>query len=128
MTKSTELLRGPEGPHYPKPLQILLRPLIDAIQRLLKILDRIGDTEPQMALAICAECGSGQRRNSRILQQRVGQLLRLPARLLDVGESVERALGQPAGESLDLVEAVDEQVAAAVKFLAHFLRLALVAA
>src|ERR1035438_3190156 len=49
MTKSTELLRGPEGPHYPKPLQILLRQPIDAIQRLLKILDRIGDTEPQIA-------------------------------------------------------------------------------
>src|ERR1017187_9504048 len=128
MTKSTELLRGPEGPHYPKPLKMLLRPPIDAIQRLLKIFDRISDAEPQMALAICAECSSGQRRNSHIVQQRVRQLLRGPARLLDVGESVERALGQPAGESLDLVEAVDEQVAAAVKFLAHLLGFALVAA
>ena len=39
-------------------LQIFLGPLVDAIQSLLQVRDRIGGAEAQMAFAIGAECGS----------------------------------------------------------------------
>src|ERR1019366_890189 len=84
-------------------LQILLRPLIDAIQRLLKILDGIGNTEPQITFTEGAERRSRQPRDSRVVKQRVRQLLRRPSGLLDIGEGIKRALRQPAGESLDLI-------------------------
>src|SRR5271166_3695947 len=112
----------------PLNLQMLLRPLIDTVQCLLKVLNGIRGTEAQVSLAEGAKRRARQPRYSGVLEQRVGQLLRRPARLLDIGEGVKRALGQPAGESFDLIDAAYEHVPAALKLLPHLLRLTLVAA
>src|SRR5271157_1368839 len=120
--------RAPSKAIKLSPLQMLLRPLIDAIQRLLKVLDGIRGTEAQITLAEGAERRSRQSGYSRVLEQRIGQLLRRPACLLDIREGIKRAFGQPAGESLDLIDATYKHVSAALKLPAHLFRLALVAA
>src|ERR1035437_10874015 len=70
-------------------LEILLRPLVDALQRLFEILERIGHAEAQVAFAEMAECRAGKRRHAGLLQQSVGQRLGFPSRPGDVREHVE---------------------------------------
>src|SRR5271167_3346881 len=96
--------------HQSRQLQMLLRPLIDAIQRLLQIFDGIRSAEAQVTLTEGAKRRSRQPGYSRVLEQGVGQLLRRPAGLLDIRKGVKRAFGQPAGESLDLIDAAYEHV------------------
>jgi hypothetical protein len=84
-------------------LQILLRPGRDAIERLLNVLDRVGDAEAQVAFAESAESGSGQRGDTCVIEQRVGQFLRWPARSRDVGKNIERTVGQTTGKTFDLI-------------------------
>lgn len=48
--------------------KILLRPLVDAVKRLLQIFERIGYAEAQIPFAKLAEGGSGESRNSGLLQ------------------------------------------------------------
>src|SRR5271165_4082079 len=106
LTKKPALQRA-QCPTQPN-LQILLRPLLNALESKLNVLDRIRHAEPQVALAKRPERGSRQRGHSCLFQQRVGQLLRRPARLLDIRKRIERALGQTARESLDLIDAIHE--------------------
>ena len=61
--------------------EVLLRPLVDAFEGLLQVLQRIGNAEAQVAFAEFAEGGAGKRGHSSLLQQRIGQLLRFPSRL-----------------------------------------------
>src|SRR3984957_17061821 len=69
--------------------QILARPLIDAVQRLLQIFQRIGYAEAQVAFSELAEGCAGKRGDAGLLQQCVSQRLRFPSRLRDIGKSVE---------------------------------------
>src|SRR5919198_2859521 len=105
---------------YKLRLQIFLGPLLNSIQRLIYVLDRVGHAEPQITFAELAKGGAGKAGHACIFQQRVGQLLRGPSRTGDVGESVKRALGQPAGESLDLVDALNKSIAPTAELFPHF--------
>src|SRR5947199_10039881 len=60
-------------------LQVLLRPTADPLERLLDVLDRVGDAETQIAFAEIAERGPGQRGDAGVVEQRVGQFLRWPS-------------------------------------------------
>src|ERR1017187_10284793 len=92
-------------------LKMLVRPGPDAVERFLDVLDRVGHAEAQIALAEIAEGGTGQTGDAGIVEQCVGQFLRWPSGLLDVGENVERALGQAAGKTFDLIKTGDHDVA-----------------
>src|SRR5450755_5018050 len=82
-------------------LQVLLRPLVDAIKRGLQVLHRVRHTEAQIALTKSSERRARQTSNSGFVEQSVSQFLRRPSRLRDVGEGVERAFWQATRESLD---------------------------
>src|ERR1039457_1122562 len=75
-----------------------------------------------------AERGSRETSDTGLFEQRVGQFLRRPARLRNVGEGVERAFRHAAGETLDLVQPGDEDVASAFELGAHFVDRRLVSA
>src|SRR5690348_13811191 len=106
-------------------LQILLCPGSDAIECLLDILDRVGHAEAQITLAEVAEGSPRKRGDAGVVEQRVGQFLRWPSGPFDVWENVERALRQEAGETFDLVEAGDHDIATLLKLGAHFIDRAL---
>src|ERR1700722_19843860 len=97
-------------------LEILSSPRVDAIERLLQILQRIGHAGAQVTFAEVTEGGAGERRYSGLLEQRVGERLRLPPRLRDVGENIECAFGHAAGKSLNLIQSGDEHIAAMFEF------------
>src|ERR1035437_1363657 len=80
-----------------------------------------------IAFSVVAERGAGEAGYTGLFEQRVSQFLRRPAGLRNVGEGVERAFGHTAGEAFDLVQAGDEDVAAAPEFSAHFVDRGLVA-
>src|SRR5579862_8087310 len=109
-------------------LQILLRPLIDTVERLVKILHGIRHAEPQIAFAEFAECCSGKSCDSSLLQQRICQRLRLPSRLRDVREHIKRALRHAAGKAFDLVEAGYHHVPAGFELVAHMIDRTLISA
>src|SRR5437899_3149356 len=88
-------------------LEIFLRPGLDAIERFLDVLNRVGYAEAQITFAEIAECGTGQRSDANVVEQRVGQFLGWPTGLRDVGKNVERAVRQAAGETFDPVETGD---------------------
>src|SRR5208283_2275460 len=108
--------------------EILLRPLVDALQRLLQILQRIGHAEAQVAFSVFAKGRSRKGCHSSLLQQRVRQRLRLPASLHDVGKNVECAFGHAAGEAFDLVQSRDEHIAPPLELSAHMINRTLVPA
>jgi hypothetical protein len=54
-------------------LQILSSPLVNAVQSLLQILERIRDAEAQVAFAVLPEGGTGKGGNAGLLQQGVRQ-------------------------------------------------------
>src|SRR6266571_5010012 len=100
-------------------LQIVLHPGPNAIERFLDVFDRVRDAETQIALAKIAKCGTRQRSDASVVEQRIGEFLRWPPGLRDVGENVERTLRQAAGETFDLVETGDHHVAPFLEFDAH---------
>src|SRR3989442_12947876 len=100
-------------------LQVLLRPGADAIERLLDVFDRVGHAEAQIAFAEVAKRSPRERGDAGVFEQRVGQFLRWPPGSLDVGENVERALRQAAGEPFDLVEAGDHNIPPFLELGAH---------
>src|SRR6266508_674036 len=105
--------------HLTNRLQILFRPGADAIECFLDVLDRVRHAEAQVTFPEIAKCRARERRNVRVVKQRVGKFLRWPAGLRDVWENIERSLGQTAGETFDLVEAGDHHVAPFFEFGAH---------
>ena len=119
MSEFDSRTRLPKLGHQRGGLQILLRPGADAIECLLDVLDRVGHAEAQIALAEIAESGPGERGDAGVVEQRVGQFLRWPPGLLDVRENVERALGQAAGKTFDLVKTGDHHVASFLELGAH---------
>src|SRR5450631_1927031 len=68
-------------------LKMFVHPGADAIECLLDVLDRVRHAEAQIALAKIAESGPRQPGDAGIVEQRVGQFLRGPSGLLDVGEN-----------------------------------------
>src|SRR6266403_264697 len=90
--------------------KVFLHPRPDALQCFLDVLDRVGHAEAQITLAKIAEGGPRQPGDAGIVEQRVGQFLRWPPGLLDVGENVKRALGQAAGKTFDLIKAGDHNI------------------
>src|SRR5260370_14537060 len=108
-------------------LEILLRPLVNAVQRLLQVLQRISHAEAQVAFAKVTECGTGECRNSCLLEQSICQRLRFPSRLRDVGKDVECAFWHAAGKALDLIQPGYKHIAAAFEFRAHLIHRTLIA-
>ena len=92
---------------------------VDALERALNGLARIGVGEPQITLAVDAEIGPADRRHARLLQQRRGERLRLPAGRRDVGESVESAFRRRRAYARQPIEPVDDDAAAGVEFGDH---------
>src|SRR5260370_34247257 len=78
------------------PLQILFRPRGHAIERLVDVLDRVGNTETQVAFTEIPECGTRQRGNAGIIEQCVGQFLGRPAGFGDVWKNVEGTVRRTA--------------------------------
>src|SRR5207245_7636715 len=74
-------------------LEILLRPAIQPLQRLVQVFKRVSHTESQIALAKIAERRSRQASDASIFQQSVRKLLGFPVSLRNVGKHVERAFG-----------------------------------
>ena len=109
-------------------LEILLGPLIDAIERRLQILQRISDAEAQVAFAEFPERCAGKRRDSSLFEKSIGKWLRLPSGLSDVRKNVERAVGHAAGKTFDLVQSSDEDIAAPPELGAHVIHRTLIAA
>src|ERR1035437_2199366 len=95
--------------------QVLAYPLFNSRQGFVQVLQRVGDTEAEIAFSVCAEGGAGEAGDTGLFEQRVGQFLGRPAGLRNVGEGVERAFGDTAGEAFDLVETGDEDVAAVLE-------------
>src|SRR5439155_14053169 len=91
----------------------------DAIEGFLDVLYRVGHAEAQIAFTEIAECGPRQGGYAGIVEQRVGQFFRRPAGPLDVGENVERALGQATGKTSYIIEAGDHHVAPLLELGAH---------
>src|SRR6266508_1381198 len=87
--------------HLTNRLQILFRPGADAIECFLDVLDRVRHAEAQVTFPEIAKCRARERRNVRVVKQRVGKFLRWPAGLRDVWENIERSLGQTAGETFE---------------------------
>src|SRR5205807_4088237 len=92
-------------------LQIFAGPIADAFKRFLDVLDRVGDAEAQIAFAEIAERGPRKCGDAGVIEQRIGQFLRWPAGLRNVGENVERALRQAAGKTFDLIKTSDHHIA-----------------
>jgi len=68
---------------------------------------------------VFSEGGTGQNSHSSLLQDIVGQFLAIPADLLDVRENIKRPPGLLAGDALDAVQPLYDDVAAPVKFRHH---------
>src|ERR1700730_13371540 len=96
--------------HNRRSLQVLFRPLLNAIQGLVQVRKRVGHTEAQVAFSETAKPGSGQAGDAGMVEQRIGQRLRFPSRLGDVGEGVKRSLRQTARKARNAVEAGDKGV------------------
>src|SRR5579863_4020136 len=99
--------------------EILLCPLVDAIQRLLQVLQRIRHAEAQVAFAELSECRARERCYSGLLEQSIGKRLRFPSRLRDVGKGIKRAFRHAAGKALDLIQPGDEHIAAPLELGTH---------
>src|SRR5271167_2597857 len=85
-TKKDPLAGGPRRQENDR-LQVLLHPLLDAIQRYLQIFHRVGHAEAHVALAERSKRSARQPSDARLVEQRVGQLLGGPAGLRYVRES-----------------------------------------
>src|SRR5207245_8761148 len=94
-------------------------PRMHAFQRPVQVLQRIGHAEAQIAFSVIAKRRPRKTSYSGVIHQRISQLLRFPARLADIGEHVERALGNAAREALDPVEPSYKDAARLLKFRAH---------
>src|SRR5581483_313046 len=64
-----------------------------------QILVRVGDTEPQIALAVVAKCGSAQTRDACLFEQPIRQSFRRQSGASDIRERIERTAGNGAPES-----------------------------
>src|SRR4029077_16979383 len=109
-------------------LQVLCRPLIDAVEGLVQVLEGIGDAEAQEAFSEVTERGTGKTRDACLFEDRIGELFRRPAGLRDVRESVEGALRHAARESFYLIQTRDEDIAATLELVAHVIDGGLVSA
>src|ERR1700677_1958674 len=80
----------------PGSLEILLGPLVDAVERQLQILQRIGHAEAKVAFPEFSECRARERGYSGLFEKNIRQRFGLPSCLGDVGEDVEGAFGHTA--------------------------------
>src|SRR4051794_30614124 len=92
---------------------------IHALQGAQDVFSRVGIGYTQIPFAQDAEVGAADQRNTRLVEQRIGQWLGVPAGLLDVGEGIEGALGRDAGNPRQLVETFHHQLATLVERNAH---------
>ncbi len=83
------------------------------------VLGRVGVAQPHIALRQDAEVGTADDGDAGIFEQRRRQRLGLPARALDVGECVERALRGRATDARQAVQALDHDFAPAVELRDH---------
>lgn len=95
----------------------LLHRLANAIQRIVDLFNAIGIGEADEAFAVCAECCAGEAGNASFVKEEVCGLLRRHAGGFDVREHVERAMGLVTTEARDLIEAVNDGIAATLEFL-----------
>src|SRR5438128_624492 len=65
-----------------------LEELAHAVEGAQDVLGRVGVGDAQVALGEDAEVGAADERDARVVEQRRGERLRLPAGALDVGEGV----------------------------------------
>ena len=72
------------------------------------------DLDPQ-----ATERGAGKTCHACFVQHCFRQLFRCPSRLLHVGESIERAMRQPAAEALDVIESSNKLISPRVELLTH---------
>src|ERR1700740_18092 len=91
------------------PLQMFVDPLLDSLQRLLNVFHRVGHAEADIALSKAPEGRPRKAGSPSFFEECIGQILRLPSCVLDVGKDIERARGPNATESLDLVQAVNHE-------------------
>src|ERR1700687_3990337 len=109
-------------------LKVFFCPAIDQSESPDQVLERVGDAEAEIAFSVRAEGSAGEAGAAGLCEQRVGQFLRRPAGLSNVGEGVERAFRHEAGKAFDLFQAGDEDVAAVSELSVHLVDRGLIAA
>src|SRR6185437_3495940 len=101
-------------------------PLVNALECLLNVLNRICDAESDVSLAVAAKRGTRQARYSGLLQQSIGKFLRLPSCSFDIGKHVASAVRHLTTESSESIYFAYHQIAPAAKFLHHLINRGLV--
>src|SRR5438445_750861 len=93
--------------------------LLDPPEPERELILRLRVREADEAFARVAERSPGKHRDAGLVQQPARELVLVETSALDVRKHVERALGSGAAHARDLVEAVDDEVAAVIECLDH---------
>src|SRR6478672_11666107 len=109
-------------------LQVPLGPVVDLVQGVVQVLQRIGHTETQIAFAEMSKRRPRKTSDSGLLQQRVRQRFRFPASFLNVWKNIKRALRHAAREALNAVQSCNENISPLLELGSHLLDRGLISA